>query len=91
VEVGAGPRLGLCLLAALDEPAAGTVEIDGVPTSQANPAQRRHTSYATQRPGLLSTTVIRNVELPLRWRGLERSACRSAALAALERLTVIAG
>ena len=32
--------------------------------------------------------MIRNVELPLRWRGIDRAARRAAALAALERLNV---
>ena len=49
---------------------------------------RRRIGYATQRPGLLSTSVIRNVELPLRWRGLDARARRAAALDALERLNV---
>ena len=41
-------------------------------------ALRRRVAYATQRPGLLSTSVRRNVELPLRWRRVPRTsaACR---------------
>jgi ABC-type sulfate/molybdate transport systems ATPase subunit len=37
---------------------------------------------------LLATSVIRNVELPLRWRGVDGAARRADALAALERLSV---
>jgi ABC-type sulfate/molybdate transport systems ATPase subunit len=85
---GAGKTTLLRLLAALDTPTAGTVEIDGVLTSRAGPGLRHRIGYATQRPGLLSTSVIGNVELPLRWRGVDRVARRSAALAALERLGV---
>ena len=87
---GAGKTTLLRLLAALETPTVGTVEIDGVRTTDAGPDLRRRIGYATQRPGLLSTSVIRNVELPLRWRGVERSARRSAALAALGRLNVAA-
>ena len=49
---------------------------------------RRRIGYATQRPGLLSTSVIRNVELPLRWRGSTGRPGMRAAHAALERLSV---
>jgi ABC-type sulfate/molybdate transport systems ATPase subunit len=83
---GAGKTTLLRLLAALDTPTAGTVTIDGDRTTDAGLDVRRQIGYATQRAGLLSTTVIRNVELPLRWRGLGQATRRSAALAALERL-----
>ena len=83
---GAGKTTLLRLLAALETPTAGRVKIDGVPTSDADLGARRHIGYATQRAGLLSTSVIRNVELPLRWRGVDRPTRRSAALAALERV-----
>jgi ABC-type sulfate/molybdate transport systems ATPase subunit len=100
LDVGAGERVGvlgpngagkttlLRLLAGLAAPTAGTVEIDGVPIANADLDHRRRIGYATQRPALLSTSVIRNVELPLRWRGLDRPARTSAATAALERLNV---
>jgi len=85
---GAGKTTLLRLLAGLEAPAAGSVEIDGVPVHAASLAFRRQIGYATQRAGLLSATVIRNVELPLRWRGVDAPARRRAALAALERLNV---
>jgi ABC-type sulfate/molybdate transport systems ATPase subunit len=85
---GAGKTTLLRLLAGLEAPAAGSVDIDGVPVHDADLGFRRRIGYATQRPGLLSTTVIRNVELPLRWRGLDAASRRRAALAALERLNV---
>jgi ABC-type sulfate/molybdate transport systems ATPase subunit len=100
LDVGAGERLAvlgpngagkttlLRLLAGLDAPAAGSVEVDGVPMHAGGLGLKRQVGYATQRPGLLSTTVVRNVELPLRWRGLDSPSRRSTALAALERLNV---
>ena len=85
---GAGKTTLLRLLAGLDAPTSGRVEIDGEAIAEADVELRRRIGYATQRPGLLSTSVIRNVELPLRWRGLGGASRRAAALAALERLNV---
>jgi ABC-type bacteriocin/lantibiotic exporter with double-glycine peptidase domain len=84
---GAGKTTLLRLLAGLEAPTAGIVEIDGVPMADADLDLRRRIGYATQRPALLSTSAIRNVELPLRWRGLDRRARRSAAIAALDSQT----
>jgi ABC-type sulfate/molybdate transport systems ATPase subunit len=64
------------------------VLVDGIATTPGAVALRRRVAYATQRPGLLSTSVRRNVELPLRWRRVPRPQRRAAALAALERLGV---
>jgi ABC-type sulfate/molybdate transport systems ATPase subunit len=85
---GAGKTTLLRLMAGLEAPSAGTVEIDGVRTVHADAGLRRRIGFATQRAGLLSTSVRRNVELPLRWRGTGRAARRAAALAALRRLGV---
>jgi ABC-type sulfate/molybdate transport systems ATPase subunit len=85
---GAGKTTLLRLIAGLEAPSAGTVEIDGVETVHADAGMRRRIGYATQRAGLLSTSVRRNVELPLRWRGRGREARRIAALEALRRLGV---
>jgi len=86
---GAGKTTLLRLMAGLEAPSAGVVEIDGVPTAPGGAALRRRVGYATQQAGLLSTTVRRNVELPLRWRGVAGGARRAAALAALRRLGVV--
>ena len=85
---GAGKTTLLRLLAGLEAPTAGRVAIDGEPIAGADLKLRRSIAYATQRPALLATSVIRNVELPLRWRRIEGRARRSAALEALERLNV---
>jgi ABC-type sulfate/molybdate transport systems ATPase subunit len=85
---GAGKTTLLRLLAGLEAPSTGSVELEGVQVAGADLDLRRRIGYATQRPGLLSTTVIRNVELPLRWRGLDAASRWQAALAALERLNV---
>jgi ABC-type sulfate/molybdate transport systems ATPase subunit len=83
---GAGKTTLLRLLAGLETATEGVVEMDGVPMTDADTVLRRRIGYATQRPGLLSTSVKRNVELPLRWRGITRAGRQMAARAALERL-----
>ena len=100
LDVAAGERLGLLglngagktsllrLLAAIDQPSLGEVCVDDVPTSQGGAALRRRLAYAPQRPVLLSTTVRRNVELPLRYRGASKATRRAVAGAALSRLGV---
>ena len=85
---GAGKTTLLRLMAGLEPPSEGFVELDGQRTVHADPGLRRSIGYATQRPGLLSTTVRRNVELPLRWRGVAGGERRAAALTALDRLGV---
>jgi ABC-type sulfate/molybdate transport systems ATPase subunit len=85
---GAGKTTLLRLIAGLEHPTSGTLEVDGVPGEAADAEHRRRIGYATQRPGLLSTTVRKNVELPLRWRGMSRAQRRVTALSSLERLGV---
>jgi len=85
---GSGKTTLLRLLAGLEGPTEGSVELDGRPTAALPLSARRTIGYVTQQPGLLTTTVRRNVELPLGWRGVPRSLRRKQALAALERLGV---
>ncbi|HET7325853.1 MAG TPA: ABC transporter ATP-binding protein [Nocardioidaceae bacterium] len=85
---GAGKTTLLRLLAAVDSPHSGAVTVDGVGTSRGGVHLRRRVAYATQRPGLLSCSVRRNVELPLRWRKVPRRLRGELATTALERLRV---
>jgi ABC-type sulfate/molybdate transport systems ATPase subunit len=100
LSVAAGERLGLLglngagktsllrLLAGIDQPTVGEVRVDNVPTSPGGPALRRRLAYAPQRPVLLSTTVRRNVELPLRYRRAPKATRQMVAAAALRSLGV---
>jgi ABC-type Fe3+/spermidine/putrescine transport system ATPase subunit len=85
---GAGKTTLLRLVAGVDLPRSGEVTIDGVRTTRAGVSLRRRVAYATQRPGLLSTSVLRNVELPLRWRKVPSRRRREIAMTALARLGV---
>jgi ABC-type branched-subunit amino acid transport system ATPase component len=85
---GAGKSTLLRLLAAVESPHSGDVTVDDVSTKHGGVELRRRVAYATQRPGLLNTSVRRNVELPLRWRKVPRTLRGELALAALERLNV---
>lgn len=86
---GTGKTTLLRLLAAVDLPSTGEVRIDGTTTRRGGVRLRRRIAYVTQRPALLSTTVRRNVELPLRWRKVPAEARRRVAQEALERLSVV--
>ena len=85
---GAGKTTLLRLLAAVGRPTEGEVTVAGMSTRTGGVALRRQVAYATQRPGLLSTTVLRNVEMPLRWRKVPRELRRGLAMGALDRLQV---
>jgi ABC-type sulfate/molybdate transport systems ATPase subunit len=89
---GAGKTTLLRLLAAVDTPAGGSLEISGTPYDGLSSAEqqllRRRIAYLSQRPALLNTTVARNVELPLAWRHVARPDRRRRALEALDRLGV---
>ncbi len=85
---GSGKTTLLRLIAGIDLPDFGEVTLDGVSTAQGGVALRRRVASATQRPGLLSTSVLRNVELPLRWRKMPREPRRQLAMTALERVGI---
>lgn len=85
---GAGKTALLRLLAGVDRPDSGRVTLDGASTAHGGVEVRRRIAYATQQAGLLSTTALRNVELPLRWRKVPRRERAPIAMTALERLRV---
>jgi ABC-type sulfate/molybdate transport systems ATPase subunit len=85
---GAGKTTLLRLLAGVDRPSTGMVTLGDVSTARGGVELRRRVAYATQQPGLLSTSVWRNVELPLRWRKVPRKERARKVAAALERLRV---
>jgi len=100
LSVGAGQRLAvlgpngsgkttlLRLLAGIEAPTQGSVTLDGKATKALPLSARRTIGYVTQQPSLLTTTVRRNIELPLAWRDLPRPLRQHRVLAALERLGV---
>ncbi|PSK97727.1 iron(III) transport system ATP-binding protein/tungstate transport system ATP-binding protein [Murinocardiopsis flavida] len=85
---GAGKTTLLRLVAAVEPPRQGRITIDGISPRDGGVALRRRVAYVTQRPALLSTSVLRNVELPLRWRKMPKGRRGAVAAAALERLRV---
>ena len=85
---GAGKTTLLRLLAAVTAPSSGEVTVAGISSAHGGVELRRRVAYATQQPGLLTTSVRRNVELPLRWRRVPRQRRAEIVMAALERLRV---
>jgi len=80
---GAGKTTLLRLLAGVETPTAGQISLAG---TDGLLDRRRRLAYTAQRPTLMTMSVQRNVELPLRFRGVPRAARRSAARAALARV-----
>ena len=80
---GAGKTTLLRLLAGIETPTAGQISLAG---TDGPLDRRRRLAYTAQRPTLMTMSVQRNVELPLRFRGVSRAARRSAARAALARV-----
>ncbi len=87
---GAGKSTLLEVLALLLRPGEGEVRILGETARPGSAPQRlrRRLGLALQDPLLLSGSVLDNVALPLRLRGVPRRECRKRALASLARFDV---
>ena len=85
---GAGKTTLLWLLAGLLEPDSGDVEAFGEPLSRASTHLRRRITLLMEKPYLLRTTVLRNVEYGLARHGVAPSERRERAVDALQSLDV---
>jgi putative ABC transport system ATP-binding protein len=92
---GCGKTSLLSILGLLDSPSEGSYVLAGEPVSTLSPAARarvraRAIGFIFQSFNLIGDlTVYQNVELPLRYRGLDGAARRGAAHEALERVGLL--
>ncbi len=92
---GCGKTSLLSILGLLDSPSEGSYVLAGEPVSTLSSAQRarvraRAIGFVFQAFNLIGDlTVVANVELPLRYRGLGATERRAAALEALDRVGLL--
>ncbi len=86
---GAGKSSLLAVLALLERPTSGRMELFGEAVENGNLLNlRRKMALVFQEPLLLDTTVLRNVTLPLRMRGIPKREAAARAEGWLERFGV---
>jgi len=89
---GSGKSTAMNILGCLDVPTSGTFRFRGVPVETLDRDERallrrRYLGFVFQGFNLLARTdALENVELPLLYRGEERSKRRAAAMAALDKV-----
>ncbi len=84
---GAGKTTLLHLMAFVESPASGAIQFFGARVTRQNMLTcRRRVGLLLQNPYLFHTTVLSNVMLGLKIRGISKQAGRSMALEALERV-----
>jgi len=89
---GSGKSTTMNILGCLDTPTSGTfrflnVQVQALDRDQRSLLRRRYLGFVFQGFNLLSrTSALENVELPLVYRGLNKTARRDAAMVALEQV-----
>ena len=89
---GSGKSTTMNILGCLDTPTSGTfrflnVQVKALDRDQRSLLRRRYLGFVFQGFNLLSrTSALENVELPLVYRGLNKTARRDAAMVALEQV-----
>ncbi len=84
---GAGKTTFIKLLALLDYPSAGSVQVNGIDVSIASPARsrlRKHVTMVSQNPYMFRASVDENVAFGLRTRGVRGNAQRRRVSEALQ-------
>ena len=85
---GAGKSTLLWLLSGLLEPRGGQVQAFGAPLDRSSTESRRRITLLMEKPYLLRTTVLRNVEYGLARHGVSRTERRARASKALQSLEI---
>jgi molybdopterin-binding protein len=90
---GAGKTTLLRIVNGLDLPDSGSVHVLGADLRACGRTAtldlQRRMAFCPEKPYLFQTTVRRNVEYPLRARGVGKAECRTRAEAAMEKLGVL--
>lgn len=83
---GSGKSTLLRIVALLEKPDSGTVMVDGTKARFRDLKIRRTIAMMLQSPAMLRGTVLRNLRLPLEWRGIDHSSVLERARDALAQV-----